>query len=230
MNEPEQEIVEQKKLEKTFDYKEDLEELGKKLDKQNKEMFSKEEFDSLFISSTDILNSLNKLRNEETEDFSKEIKEIKKEALEEEMLFSSEEFDIFGAITEDKTRINTLGNSKHREIKKSKYRILQINKNTENEQYVSTLKGIMENLESAISKAKFGTKLNAYFASTGALNNQKYSILYINPKEALDTLKEYDKINLYNIKLNENTKAIALTNIIYYDNTNRTLPVRNEYI
>ena len=37
--------------------------------------------------------------------------------------------------------------------------------------------------------------------------------------------KDAKKINLYNIKLNKNTKAIALTNIAYYDNTNRTLPL-----
>jgi len=52
------------------------------------------------------------------------------------MLFSSEDFDIFGGMTEDKTKINTLGNTKHREIKKSKFRLLEINKNTTNEQYV----------------------------------------------------------------------------------------------
>ena len=57
------------------------------------------------------------------------------------------------------------------------------------------------------------------------LNNQKYSILYINPKNALDTLKNEDKVNLYNIRLKEKTKAIALTNIIYYDNANLTLPI-----
>jgi len=34
----------------------------------------------------------------------------------------------------------------------------------------------------------------------------------------------------FNIKLNEKTKAIALTNIVYYENSNKTLPVRNEHI
>jgi len=83
----------------------------------------------------------------------------------------------------------------------------------------------MSYIESAVEKSEVDIKLNVFFASIGALNNQKYSILYINPKNALDTIKDQDKINLYNIKLTENTKAVALTNIIYYDNNNITLPL-----
>lgn len=221
--------MEPRQIEKVFDYEEDIEELGKKLDKNNRERFSKEETDSMFIASTDVIEDLNNLEIEEI-DFSDHLGKIKEQALKEEMLFASEEFDIFGGITEDKTKISSLGNTKHREIEKSKFRLLEINKNTESEQYKNTLNEISTYLDSAINKAEFGAKLNAFFASTGALNNQKYAILYINPKNALDTLKECEKINLYNLKLNENTKAVALTNIIYYDNTNETLPVRNECV
>lgn len=229
LNEPEVQEGEPRKIEKVFDYEEDIEEIGKKLDKQNREKFSKEECDSIFLTSTDILDDINTIKIEKTGDFTEHIEEIKKQALKEEILFSSEEFDIFGGITEDKTKIRSLGNSKHREIEKSKYRLLEINKNTENEQYIKTLEEVNKYLDGAIEKAKFGMKLNGFFASTGALNNQKYNILYIEPENALDTLKDCEKINLYNINLNENTKAIALTNIMYYDNSNKTLPIRNEY-
>lgn len=128
-------------------------------------------------------------------------------------------------MTEDKTKLSTLGNEKHREIKKSKFRILGINKNTESEKFIETLEEIEKNLKNALSKAEFGMKLNVFLASDAPLNNQTYSILYMNPQNAINTTKEIDKINLYNIKLNEKTNAIALTNIIYYDNTNRTLPL-----
>jgi len=224
LNEPEVKEDLPRQIEKTFNYEEDMEELGKKIDKQNRKDLSKEECDSLYIANTDVLEDINALKYEKKENFEERLKEIKKEALEQEVLFASEEFDIFGAMTEDKTKISMLGNTKHREIKKSKFRILEITKNTENEQYIETLKDITDNLDSALEKAKFGTKINAYIASTGVLNNQKYSILYINPQNALNTLKDVNKINLYNIKLNENTKAIALTNIVYYENSNKTLP------
>lgn len=225
MAEPAEEVQEQKKIEKKFDYKEEAVEVGKKLDKQNRSTFSKEECDSLFIANTDVLDDLNAIKNEEKADFTGRLESIKKQALEEEMLFSSEDFDIFGGMTEDKTKINTLGNTKHREIKKSKFRLLEINKNTTNEQYAENLKGIISTLDKALDKSNLGMKLNAFYASTGVLNNQKYGILYLDPQNALDTLKDEEKVNLYNIKLNEKTKAIALTNIVYYDNSNLTLPM-----
>lgn len=202
-----------------------MEELGKRLDKRNRETFSKEERDSLYITETNVLHDINELRSGEEKDFTDHIEKIKQEALEEEVLFSSEDFDIFGGMTEDKTKINILGNTKHREIKKSKFRILDINKETKNEQYIETLKNVMSYIESAVEKSEMGVNINVFFASTGALNNQKYSILYINPQNALDTLKDQDKINLYNIKVSEKTKGVALTNIIYYDNNNITLPI-----
>ncbi len=143
-----------------------MEELGKKLDKLNRKKFPKEECDSVFIAGTEVIEDINKLKNEEESNFANRIEQIKNEALQEEMLFASEEFDIFGTITEDKTKINTIGNAKHREIKKSKFRILEINKNTNNETYVNTLQGIVKGLEKAISKAEFGEILNVYYAST----------------------------------------------------------------
>ncbi len=225
LNEPD--VVEEveRKIEKTFDYNEDMEELGKKLDKQNRENLTKEECDSIYIASTNILDDINSLKHQEEKDYTKHLKEIKEEAKKEEMLFASEEFDIFGTITEDKTKISTLGNAKHREIKKNKFRLLEINKNTDKEQYISAVKEITENLDVAMDKAKFGEDINVYFASTNVLNNQKYTILHINPQNALNTLKDEEKINLYSIKLSKNAKAIALTNIIFYENTNKTLPI-----
>lgn len=214
-----------REIEKVFDYEEDIEEFGNKLDKKNRENLSKEECDSIFITDTRVLNDINALRNEEIQDFKKSLENLKKEALNTEMLFASEDFDIFGAMSEDKTKINTLGNTKHREIKKNKFRILDITKNTKNEQYIERLKEIMTLLDKSLDRTNFGFKINAYYASSLPLNNKDYNILYINPKNAIDELKDSDKINLYSIKLNEKASGIALTNICYYDNNNRTLPL-----
>lgn len=225
LNEGEKEEVKHNEIEKVFDYVEDMEEIGKKLDRKNRETFSKDEFDSIFITDTESLEDINSLRNNEKENFEERIESLKQEALKTEILFASEEFDIFGSMSEDKTKINILGNTKHREIKKNKFRILDITKNTKNEQYVNCLKEIISALDKAIDKAEFGFKLKAFYASLEPLNNKNYNLLYINPKNALEKFKDFDKINLYNIKLKEDTKAIALTNIAYYDNTNKTLPV-----
>jgi len=225
LNEGETEEVKHQEIEKTFDYEEDIEDLGKKFDKKNRETYSKEELDSVFIASTEILDDINALRNSEKENFEESINKLKEEALKTEILFTSQDFDIFGGMSEDKTKISTLGNTKHREIKKNKFRILDITKNTQNEQYVEKIKEITKTLDTALDKAKFGYNINTFYASAGVLNNTDYDILYINPKNALEEIKNYDRINLYRIKLKEDSKAIVLTNIAYYDNKNRTLPI-----
>lgn len=223
LNEGEREETKHQEIEKTFYYEEDIEELGRKLDRKNRESFSKEDFDSIFITDTEILEDINLL--EEKKNFEKRVSLLKEEALKTEILFTSEEFDIFGGMSEDKTMINSLGNTKHREVKRNKFRILGLTKNTDNEEYIKRLNELKKSLGKALSKAKFGYKLNSFFASTLVLNNKGYNILHINPKNALESIKDNDKINLYRIKLNENTKAIALTNIVYFNNINRTLPL-----
>lgn len=225
LNEGEGENIPRKEIEKSFDYEEDIEDLGRKLDMANREKFTEEEFDSIFMTDTNVLKDINSVRNGEQEKFKESIDALKKEALSTEILFASEEFDIFGSMSEDKTKINTLGNTKHREVKKNKFRILNITKNTKNEQYVESINEIIASLDKSIEKSQLGVKLNAFYASTENLNTKDYNILYINPKNALEGLKECDKINLYNIKLNEKTKGIALTNIAYYNNNNKTLPL-----
>ena len=225
LNEGEEEEVKYQKIEKSFDYEEDIEELGKKLDKKNRKELSKEELDSLFISGTEILNDINELKNNQKEEFGESIERLKNEALKKEILFTSDDFDIFGGVSEDKTKIDVLGNTKHREIKKNKFKVLDITRNTNNEQYRAKLREINSTLESTIEKAEFGFKLNAFYASDMPLDTTNYNILYINPKNALKAVLEQEKINLYSIKLNEKAKAIALTNITYYDNKNMTLPL-----
>ena len=104
LNEPE--VIENpKEIEKVFNYEEDIEEVGEKLDKKNREKFSKEDFDSIFITSTESLEDINILRQNENADFEKRINALKEEALQTEILFSSEDFDIFGSMSEDRTKI-----------------------------------------------------------------------------------------------------------------------------
>lgn len=225
LNEGEIEETKHSEIEKTFDFEEDIEDLGKKLDKINREKFSKEELDAIFIASTEILGDINAYKNSEQDNFDDRIKDLKEEALKNEILFASEDFDIFGGMSEDKTKVNTLGNTKHREIKKNKLRILEINKNTNNDQYTNHLKEIIKNLDEATKKAKFECKLHVFYASENPLNNTGYNVLHINPKNAINEVKGDNRINLYNIKLKEDSKAIALTNIAYYDNSNKTLPI-----
>ncbi len=217
-----------KKIEKTFDYEEDLEEFGKKLDKIQSKNLNKEETDSIYIATTNLIELLNKIKtnNATPEELEKSLKDIKKEAKEEKSL-REEEYDIFGSLIEDSTKVRKIKNKKHRELPKDKYNILSINKNTKTIGYRLDLENVIENIKKSLEKIVIPDSLSIYKAiSDDKLNNKEINVFNINPetemKEAVK--KEGKKINLYKINIKEGTNGLGFTNIIFYDNQNKTLP------
>ena len=61
-------------------------------------------------------------------------------------------------------------------------------------------------------------------ASDGSINGKEFGIFNINPENALKKTIDSNKINLYRINLKEKMPITAFSNIIYYDNFNKTLP------
>ena len=217
------EEIKQKKMNKVFDYEEDFEELGVSLDKQQRKNLSKEECDGIYIVATDVLKDLNELRQKDDIVEDDIFNNLKEEA--QEQLLQEEEFDIFGTISEDSTKIKMLGNKKHRERKKERVKILNISKNTSKEEYIEKLKEILEKIEKAIKNNKLSSDMSIYMAEEKVLNTDEFAIFNINPKNALADTENMEKVNLYRINLKHNMPALALSNIIFYDNTNKTLPV-----
>lgn len=214
------------KLKKVFNYDEDYEEFGTKIDKIQRDSFEKKECDFIYLTNfNDILKDINSLKLNNNVDLDKSLENLKKEAEKEEMLFRSKEYDIFGGILEDKTKINILNNKKHREIKKNKFKILDITKSLTKEEYQESLNRILENLSKSYRKIKLDTDISIYFASDGGINTKEYGVFNINPENALKKCSNSDKINLYRINLKEDMPIIAFSNIIFYDNQNRTLPL-----
>lgn len=217
----------QNRLRKVFDYKDDIEELGIKIDNIQRQLLSKNECDSIYIASTDILKDINALKNNKQVDFNTSLKKLKKEAEEQRLLFSSEEFDIFGAVSEDNQNIKTLANKKHREIKKNKIQILEITKNTTVEEYEEKLRKIIQQINESIEKVELfhNEDVSVYIISENNLYNKDFEIGNINPENAIKKAEKFDKISLYRLNLKENTKAVAFSNIMFYDNNNKTLPI-----
>lgn len=217
-----------KRIEKTFDYEEDFEELGKKLDRMQRKNLSKEELDGTFIATTNVIEILNKIKtnNIMPEDIEKSLKEIKKEAVDEKSL--TEEYDIFGNLIEDNTKIKKINNKKHRELPRDKYNILDVNKNTKQIGYKLTLQSIIKNITSALEKGVIPENLPVYKAVLDdKLNNKEINVFNINPEEEIKDamIEDGNKINLYKINVKEGTNGVAFTNIIFYDNQNKTLPL-----
>lgn len=62
-------------------------------------------------------------------------------------------------------------------------------------------------------------------ASDTEINRQGFSVFNIDPKNAIEDLGKKDKINVYRVNLKHGVPAIYFSNIIYYDNANKTLPL-----
>ena len=96
----EEEVNIVRKITKTFDYEQDFESFGNTMDRLQRKNLSKDETDSIFILTTNLLPLINKIKinDFQPKDIDNSLKEIKKEAIEERDLTDKEEFDIFGGI------------------------------------------------------------------------------------------------------------------------------------
>ncbi len=219
-----------KKISKVFNYKDDFEEFGKTMDKVQRKALSKKETDSVFLTTTNLINIINKVKNNEVskKDIEQNLKELKEEAEDENILMENEEFNIFGGALKEPTKISKLANKKHRETLKNKFNILEIDKTTKPLGYKLSLEQIIEQIKQAINKVVVSEDLPIY----KAMENEKiipnyFNIFNINPDDEVKQLLklEGNKAKLYKFNLIRGINAISYTNCIFYDNQNKTLPI-----
>lgn len=215
-------------LEKTFDYLEDLEDLGKNMDKIIRKKLSKKECDSIFLATTEILKFINiikdkdDLNEKELQLIEQELNAIKEKTTIVSSLFPKEEYDIFGGLSEDKTKIRVLAGRKHREIEKNMYRVIDVNKNTSLDRFVEKLKAIVSDIEKALLQIKAPMNLSLYVAEKD-INKANFEIYHVNPEEAINDIESDDE-HICRINIKKGMPLIFLTNTVYYDNYNKTLP------
>lgn len=219
-----------KKITKVFDYDEDIEYFGKKYDRLLRKELTQDESDALFITNTNVIDLLNQIKTNtlEPKELENYLKMLKKEAIEQKSLLDNEEFDIFGGIADDSTKIKKIKDKKHRELPKDKFKILDINKNTKQIGFKLILEQIIDNIKNSLEKSKVEEDMAIYKAiADGDINKENINIFNINPEiEIEEKLKDtVNSINLYKININSIINAIPFTNIIFYDNQNKTLPI-----
>lgn len=226
----EEEISITKKITKVFDYEEDFEKFGKMMDKIQRKLLSKQETDSVYITSTSLIDILNRVKNNEVvpKDITASLRELKKEAIEEKVLMEKDEFDIFGGIAQDMSKVSKIKNKKHREIAKDKFVILDITKSTKQIGYKLALEKVIENVKKALQKVTISEDLPVYKAIQEELLDEKQiNVFDISPEaEMKEAIKQgKSKLNFYKINLKRGSNAISFTNNIFYDNQNKTLPL-----
>jgi len=223
-----------KRIEKTFNYEEDLEDLAIQVDINQRKKLSKDECDSIYVATTENLklinmlkkyNNINEITKDDQNEIIKSLERLQKEAEEETVFFLKEDFDIFGGIAQDRTKIKLLSGKTHREVEKSKFKILDITRNTKIEDYKERLNEISEKLKEASNKLKTPVNISGYIIQDGELEKDNFHILHIDPKKALEEKRNSKHNNMYRINLKTNMEVLLCTNIIYYDNYNKTLPL-----
>ena len=216
------------KLKKSFNYEFDFEDFSKKLDETQRTILTNDELNGIYLTSTFILDDINKILKHE-EISLEHLEELREKAKEENILLDKDNFDIFGGMAYDE-KLKTLANKKHRESHREVFKILDINKNTTIEDYKEKLNNIIENLKSAFDKIKEPLDVSLYKADLKEFNKDIFNIFNLEAKNEIIKLIENDinSINLYKLNLKENSNILGFTNIVYFENSNQTLPIRNE--
>lgn len=214
------------KLKKTFEYEQDIEELGIQLDRMQRNNLSKEEQDAIFLADTELLSKINLIKNGKLEEIQKDLPILKHELLSEKEENNLEDFDIFGALTEDRARIKKLADKKHREIEKNKIQVLKINENSSIQEIEETLKHKEKELEEALKKiyTPIDLKLYKLVDKNFCISSNEYLLLNMDEVETIEELYEAE-LKLIKIHMKENMPVVFFTNIIYYNNKNNTLPI-----
>ena len=220
-----------KVLKKSFDYEADHEDLGSKVDTIQRKKLSKEEMDGLFVAKTEVLYLLNMLRENDLNKRALEntLEELTEEFNNNRLYIDSETFDIFGNIEDDSRRLKYIGSRSHRENEKSKFKILNVNKKIDVFDFTERLQSIIGYLEGATPKVTAEYDFSLYKVSqiTEKVKEQSFDIYNINVEKALEEYQDDGEGALNLIKLNykEGLPLLYYSNIIFYDNTNQTLPI-----
>ena len=232
LEEGEEEPISVKPHSKVFDYEEDMEEFGETMDEIQRKIFSKEELDAFYLTTTNQLEVMNRLKTESIlmKELEQYLKQIKKDLQNEKDITEEDVVDIFGGLSEDTRKITKLANKSHREHPKNKYAILRIAKGMKNAEYKAVLLNYIDIIEQAINKNELKQNISVYkwMEEDENIDTNELNVFNLNPEKELENAlidTESGKVNLYKMNLEKGIKAIAFSNCVYYDNQNKTLPV-----
>ena len=231
LEEAEEEEIHIKPHSKIFDYEEDFEEFGITMDKIQRQILTKDELDSIYLTTTNQIEVMNKLKTDSItgKELEEYLKQIKNDLQNDKNITEEEAIDIFGGLAEDTRKITKLANKSHREQPKNKYSILRISKNLKTVEYKAELNEAISNVEEALNKNSLDQELSGYkwIAEEQNIDTNELNVFNLDAEKEIESaIKESEtgKINLYKMNFAKGVKAIAFSNCIYYDNQNKTLP------
>ena len=231
LEEGEEEPVNVKPHSKIFDYEEDFDEFGTTMDKIQRGILSKDELDAVYLTTTNQIEIMNKLKTNTTEpkELDRWLKQIKTDLKNDKNMTEEDAIDIFGSLSEDTRKVTKLANKSHREQPKNKYSILRISKEFKTVDYKVALNNAIRTIDKALDKNSLGQDISAYAWKEGDnLDPNKINVFNLNPENEIeDALKstENTKITLFKMNIEKGVKIVAFSNCVYFDNQNKTLPL-----
>lgn len=217
LNEGEGEIENtNEKLTKSFDFDEDMEEFGVAVDELQRRKLSKNETDAI-LATRYTISSFNALENSYY-GLNSDLESLKEEYKNELESSNYSEVDIFGSIG---VKVQNINNKKHREIEKDKFKILNINSDTDIIGFMDTLKGYTNFINEAFNKIKLNRDISVYKFSE--VEPRNLEILNLDSRKELENTQ--DGAILYKLNLKEGMPILFYSNIVFYENFNKTLPV-----
>ena len=202
----------QEKKNPIFSLDEDLENLTISADNLLRKKLSKEECDAIYVA-TKLLDGINSVvTRSSTYVLDEEYEQLKSNYKKDD-----KKTNIFGGLVDDYTKVKVLNNNEHRENHKDLYNILRFNETTTLEDFKERMKELGRLVAEAFQKITSLYDMEVYYAK----RNKGFVLGEINPYKLLED-ETIDKI--YKMKANKDTHLIYFSNIIFYDNNNKTLP------
>ena len=220
----EEEVNIEKKTKKESDYKEDIELLGKNLDKMQLKNLSKTERESIFIASTNLIDILNKVKSNEVmpKEIESSLRELKREQKNNEIEEDNDdENEIF--IKNIKEELKKDSNGKNL---RNKFEILEIGRGTKQIGYKLSLEETVKNIKNAMGKIKLQDDITVYKAvPDNKIDKNMINVFNIDPEDEIkEVLKQdNDEINFYKMELKPDSNVLGFTNCIFYKNKDKSL-------
>ena len=217
--------------------------LGARADSLQRQKLSDEEINALYLFYVmpKIFNRISKTyaknENEDTKKIEKDILEGLKNKTSKRSLDN---------LINDYTTVKKINSKEHRENERNEIAILRINENTTVEEFEDRINHFKKSLESAYNKIYAITSMPVYIKKSDAQN--EFILGDINPENLInenpskDVIEEREvnfkngakaekdkieeqEIEIVKIDLGNEEHALYLTNIVFFDNQNKTLPI-----
>lgn len=220
------------KIEAVFNFDMDIEELGQKMDSMQRKKLSKQEIDSIYLADTDFLTYMNMIKNKTFDEYLIiTFIDTLRERFEQNSKYLGEDFDLFGSgDTHIKTRY--LGTNEFRELDRNWIKAFGFNKNIDPFSFLEKLNEKLKYLDESFAKIKLPVDLSVYkiIPANMEISNKNLEVMNLDIRAELmdySNDKKEDKIKLIKINLKKDTPLLFYTNIMFYENLNKTLPCGN---